>query len=260
MIQPFEVLGISENPTWEEVNKAYKELCIKYHPDKHPKEEYWFYNDKMTQINNARSYYEYLKKGTKSQTSHEKKRAWEDYTAEEKQKIWEEWERQRQAANRAAYEESGRKMRAKIAKNLDPILDANKHFKEDIIECNNYNDLYNAAKTYAEKIDKMIHTMYKYTEKNHRYGMPPNHECYSEIHDENVNKDYPLIKVDSSQISAVGYDEGNKLLYIQFQNGTVYVYYNVVYYIYEGLLNAESKGKFFNDYIRKVGYKFTKLK
>ncbi len=56
-----------------------------------------------------------------------------------------------------------------------------------------------------------------------------------------------LVPVQSSNIKAVGYKEGN--LYIEFTSG-VYVYTNVDKHIYEELLAAESKGKYVAANIR----------
>lgn len=215
----------------------------------------------MIQINIAYEYYKtYFDKKQKQETAQNTNKEYSSYTEEERRRTWEQTQEEWARRNRAAYRASGRKMRAKLEKNLEPILDANKKFKKSILECNNYNDLYRMTMAYANQIDKMINTMYEYTEKCHRYGMPPNHEYYSETHDENVNYDFPLQKVVSTNIAAIGYDETNKLLYVKFTSGSLYVYYGVVKYIYDGFLVAISKGKYFGEYIKKTGYKYTRLK
>lgn len=260
MAQPYEILGISKNPMWEEVHNAFKKLCVAYHPDMHPGEEE-MYNEKMAEINAAYDYYKtYLNRKVEQDFSNGKRKAYKDYTPEEKKRAWEEMQEEWKRRSHEDYKESGRKMRAKIARNLDPILNINKKFQAEIVKCTNYYELFEVSKAYADKINEMIHTMYEYTEKQHRYGMPPNHEYHTEVYDKNVDKDYPLVKVESSKVNAVGYDENNRLLYIQFHGGAVYVYYEIVKYVYDGFLKAASKGKYFGEYIKKAGYKYTKLK
>lgn len=56
--------------------------------------------------------------------------------------------------------------------------------------------------------------------------------------------------VESSNLEAVGYDEENSLLFIRFQKGGVYVYFKVPRNIYEALMAAPSKGRFFHQAIR----------
>lgn len=56
--------------------------------------------------------------------------------------------------------------------------------------------------------------------------------------------------VASSAINAVGYDRLSKMLVIEFHETGTYSYYNVPEHIYLGLMNAASKGTYFNDYIR----------
>lgn len=273
MRKPHEILGVKVHPTFSEVRAAYKKLALKYHPDCHPGEEA-DYQEKMVEIIAA---YEYFKKmlphnedtetskvepSTTSNgaeyeedTPHKK---WDDYTQEERRRIWEEMQERYKQQSREDYKASGRKMREKIARNLEPIRDVNKKFKVDIKSCTNYAELNKVAIAYAERIENMIITMYEYTEKNHRYGMPPESFYHTEVFEENVNKDFPLLKVNSSNILAVGYDINNQYLYVKFHDGSIYIYYGVVKYIYDGLLKADSVGRYFGTYIRNK-YKYTRL-
>lgn len=65
-----------------------------------------------------------------------------------------------------------------------------------------------------------------------------------------------MIPVNSSNLSKVGYSNGT--LYIEFNSGSLYSYSNVPEHIYNSLLSASSKGKYFHAYI-KNSYEFTKL-
>lgn len=271
MRKPHDILGVKEHPKFSEVRKAYKELSLKYHPDRHPGEEDK-YHVLMSEINAA---YDYFKKilphddegnhntnnttsKTKTVYEEEPRKKWGDYTQEEKQRIWEEMRERWRWRSQEAYKESGRKMRNKIAKNLEPIRDVNKKFKSDIQECKTYIELKNLANSYSDRIEEMIIAMYEYTENSHRYGMPPNSFYHSEIFEENVNKNFPLVKVNSSQIDSVGYDKSNQYLYVRFRGGALYVYYGVVEYIFDGFMKAQSMGKYFGAYIRNK-YKYTRL-
>lgn len=60
MRKPHDILGVKEHPKFSEVRKAYKELSLKYHPDRHPGEEDK-YHVLMSEINAA---YDYFKKLT----------------------------------------------------------------------------------------------------------------------------------------------------------------------------------------------------
>lgn len=59
-----------------------------------------------------------------------------------------------------------------------------------------------------------------------------------------------LVIVESSMIHAVGYDKEKRLLEIIFNSGGIYQYADVPPEVYEGLLNAESKGHYFLGNIR----------
>ncbi len=58
-----------------------------------------------------------------------------------------------------------------------------------------------------------------------------------------------LIKVDSSMIYAVGYDEEAQILEVVFKRTGVYRYRNVPKNVYEGLLASDSKGSYMRDMI-----------
>jgi hypothetical protein len=54
-----------------------------------------------------------------------------------------------------------------------------------------------------------------------------------------------LVTVESSMIHAVGYDKDKRILEIVFNTGRTYQYADVPPEEYEGLLKAESKGRYF---------------
>jgi hypothetical protein len=58
-----------------------------------------------------------------------------------------------------------------------------------------------------------------------------------------------LMSVESSVIAAAGYDPESRTLYIVFNTGRVYEYQDVPPEMYDGLMAAESKGKFLNQQI-----------
>ena len=65
-----------------------------------------------------------------------------------------------------------------------------------------------------------------------------------------------MIEVISSNVVAIGYED-NKL-YVNFKTGS-YVYYDVPQKIYDGLVKAESKGKYMWAHVRDV-YSYERLK
>ena len=50
--------------------------------------------------------------------------------------------------------------------------------------------------------------------------------------------------VSSSNIASIGYDPPSETLEVEFQNGSVYQYYNVGQSTYDELMATPSKGKF----------------
>lgn len=64
--------------------------------------------------------------------------------------------------------------------------------------------------------------------------------------------------VASSNLISVGYDEPTQTLEIEFSNGAIYQYYNVGPVLFDGLMQAPSKGKFLYAYIRNA-YPFSRV-
>ena len=56
--------------------------------------------------------------------------------------------------------------------------------------------------------------------------------------------------VTSTDLSAIGYDAESQILEIEFIKGSVYQYSGVPTSEYEGIMNADSKGRYFNANIK----------
>ena len=59
-----------------------------------------------------------------------------------------------------------------------------------------------------------------------------------------------MISVSSSAISAVGYDPTTMRMKVRFVQGDTYDFCRVPAHVFQGLLNARSKGSYYNDHIR----------
>jgi hypothetical protein len=57
-------------------------------------------------------------------------------------------------------------------------------------------------------------------------------------------------RVKSSMMTAIDYDDDNNELDITFVGGKIYRYFHVPPEIYDDLLDADSKGEFFNECIK----------
>lgn len=66
------------------------------------------------------------------------------------------------------------------------------------------------------------------------------------------------VDVESSLIHSIAYDEESRILDIRFHDTGMYRYYEVEPEVVEEFLDTESKGQYFNDYIRDA-YLFTQL-
>ncbi|MEG5060050.1 KTSC domain-containing protein [Microcoleus sp. A2-C5] len=67
-----------------------------------------------------------------------------------------------------------------------------------------------------------------------------------------AHRDEPIamIPVDSAMASAIGYNEEEQVLQIEFSSGSVYQYSHVEPEIWESLQEADSTGRFFNSEIK----------
>ena len=63
----------------------------------------------------------------------------------------------------------------------------------------------------------------------------------------------------SSNIKAVGYDDETFTLEVAFTNGTTYRYLSVPRSIFDGLLQADSPGRYFNAEIKGGNFPYFKL-
>ena len=63
--------------------------------------------------------------------------------------------------------------------------------------------------------------------------------------------DISWVKVTSSNIDAVSHDEETNTLTVKFHSGAIWNYKPITRVGYMQFLNAESKGKYFNENIKK---------
>jgi hypothetical protein len=63
------------------------------------------------------------------------------------------------------------------------------------------------------------------------------------------SKGITMIPVESSMVDSVGYDEERRLLQVVFTSGRVYCYEDVPPEVFQGLLEAESKGQYMRAHI-----------
>jgi len=69
----------------------------------------------------------------------------------------------------------------------------------------------------------------------------------------------PQASLDSSSLLSVGYSGESGIMEIAFQNGSLYRYFAVPPHVYEALLTASSKGRYFNIAIRPC-FRFERLR
>ncbi len=67
------------------------------------------------------------------------------------------------------------------------------------------------------------------------------------------------VPVTSTTMSSIGYDQEARTLEIEFVGGEIYQYFEVPEEIYQGLLSAESKGRYFNLVVKPLGFEYRQL-
>lgn len=78
---------------------------------------------------------------------------------------------------------------------------------------------------------------------------------------EEINKEEKLfgrIPIDSSNISSIGYAETSTTLEVEFHSGAVYQYFDVPLNVYQGIMEAGSKGQYFAQHIKGY-FRFAKV-
>jgi predicted metallopeptidase len=61
-----------------------------------------------------------------------------------------------------------------------------------------------------------------------------------------------ITAVVSEALTALGYDDAHEVLQLEFRSRAIYRYFGVPALVYEALLAAPSKGKYFNQAIRGI--------
>ena len=89
-----------------------------------------------------------------------------------------------------------------------------------------------------------------------------NNKVYCFRNDQELSEREVMIErtsVNSSSISSIGYDSQKQTLEIAFRNRSIYRYFGVPEHLYEGLMNADSHGKYLDRYIKKADYRYERL-
>ncbi|CCH49338.1 KTSC domain-containing protein [Pseudodesulfovibrio piezophilus] len=64
--------------------------------------------------------------------------------------------------------------------------------------------------------------------------------------------------VESSNLAAVGYDEDSSTMQVEFNNGSIYQYFDVPEHVFEELRDADSVGRYFNANVKGV-YRYSRV-
>lgn len=89
-----------------------------------------------------------------------------------------------------------------------------------------------------------------------------NNKVYCFRNEEELSRGVEMIErtpVSSSNIASVGYDSQREILEIAFHSRSIYRYFGVPEHLYEGLMNAASHGRYFDQFIKKAGYRYERM-
>lgn len=64
------------------------------------------------------------------------------------------------------------------------------------------------------------------------------------------------VPVESSAIASIGYDAEEETLEVEFSGGTVYRYLRVPADVAAALYDADSRGRYFGEFVRGAGYEY----
>jgi hypothetical protein len=63
---------------------------------------------------------------------------------------------------------------------------------------------------------------------------------------------------ESSNISRIGYEESNRILRVEFKNGSLYDYFDIPEVVFDSMKNAGSKGQYLAQNIKGT-YRYAKV-
>ncbi|MEM7536424.1 MAG: KTSC domain-containing protein [Chloroflexota bacterium] len=65
--------------------------------------------------------------------------------------------------------------------------------------------------------------------------------------------------VSSSNLKSIGFEPQDRVLEVEFQNGAIYQYFGVPFFVYTSLLSTASPGTYFNTFVRDEGYHYERV-
>lgn len=77
-----------------------------------------------------------------------------------------------------------------------------------------------------------------------------NHCFRNESEYESLPDEIDRTPVHSSNVASIGYDKHSQILEVEFHNGSIYHYFKVPEYLFDGLMGASSHGKYLNVHIK----------